>query len=88
MSYTAKQKKVMTAAFQRAWRTLLEEERITAKNIERIPTMLLVAIVDAAQTGEQDELLLAQAAVHKIVVDEHGRPEQAWRKSSIPKRLH
>jgi hypothetical protein len=51
----------MTAAFQRAWKVLLREERITAQNIEFIPTMLM-----EAHTGERDELLLAAAALGRM----------------------
>ena len=61
---------IMTAAFRRAWKTLLVDERITAQNIESIPTMLMEAIVDAAQAGERDEQLLAAAALGRMASDE------------------
>jgi hypothetical protein len=41
MSFSREQRLIMSAAFRRAWRTLLAEERITAQNIEVIPTMLM-----------------------------------------------
>jgi hypothetical protein len=93
MSFTAKERKFMTGAFQRAWKTLLKERRVTVGNIEQVPTMLLAAIVDAARNGERDETLLAQAAIHKIAVYEQDQLERVWRsssnlKSSSLKRLH
>ena len=64
---------IMTAAFRRAWKTLFMDERITAQNIESIPTMLMEAIVDAAQDGERDEQLLAAAALGRMA--NHERDE-------------
>ena len=61
VSFSREERLMMTAAFRRAWKTLLVEERITAQNIEFIPTILMEAIVDAAHAGERDELLLASA---------------------------
>ena len=72
----------MTAAFRRAWKTLLEEERITAQNIESIPTMLMEAIVDAAHAGERDEQLLASAALGRMANHERDEFESALRVSS------
>ena len=70
MSFSREQRLIMTAAFRRAWKTLLVDERITAQNIESIPTMLMEAIVDAAQAGERDEQLLAAAALGRMASDE------------------
>src|SRR4051812_49374048 len=53
VSFSREERLKMTAAFQRAWKVLLADERITAQNIEYIPTMLMEAIVDAAHTGER-----------------------------------
>jgi hypothetical protein len=52
------QKQIIVAAFQRGWRTLLREERVTCHNIEKIAASLLCGIFDAAQGGEQDEIAL------------------------------
>ena len=88
MSFTAKERKAMTAAFQRAWRTLLKQQRVTSKNIERIPKLLMAAIVDAAHKGERDELRLAEAAVHRIAVHEHNELERLRRNVSNDKTVH
>lgn len=70
MSFTAKERMAMTRAFQAAWRSLLKDERITAQNIERAPTMLMEAIVDAAHAGERSELNLAAAAIARMTMYE------------------
>ena len=77
---------IMTAAFRRAWKALLVEERITAQNIEFIPTILMEAIVDAAHAGERDEQLLASAALGRISNHERDELESGLRISSD--RLH
>ena len=66
MSFSREERLIITAAFQRAWKTLLVEERITAQNIEFIPTLLMEAIVDAAHAGERDERRLASAALVRM----------------------
>ena len=73
MAFSRDERLIMTAAFRRAWKTLLVDERITAQNIESIPTMLMEAIVDAAQDGERDEQLLAAAALGRMA--NHERDE-------------
>ena len=78
----------MTAAFQRAWRTLLKEQRVTSKNIERIPKLLMAAIVDAAHKGERNELRLSEAAVHRIAIYEHNELARLRRNSSNDKTVH
>jgi len=69
----------MTAAFQRALKALLLDERITAQNIEHIPTMLMEAIVDAAHTGERDERRLAAAALGRMANYERDELENCLR---------
>ena len=66
MSFSRKERMLMAAAFQCAWKALLADERITAQNIEFIPPMLMEAIVDAAHTGERDEERLTAAALSKM----------------------
>ena len=86
MSFSREERLIMTAAFRRAWKTLLVEERITAQNIELIPTMLMEAIVDAAHAGERDEHLLAVAALGRMANHERDELESGLRVSSD--RLH
>ena len=86
MSFSREQRLIMSAAFRRAWRTLLVEERITAQNIEVIPTMLMDAIVDAAHAGERDELRLAAAALNRMANHERDDFESGLPASSD--RLH
>lgn len=74
MSFSAKERLRMTRAFQRAWKALLKEERITAQNIERAPTLLMEAIVDAAYGGERNERNLAVAAVARMTLYEREAP--------------
>src|SRR5947208_14147098 len=73
VSFSREVRLTMTAAFRRAWKTLLVEERITAQNIEFIPTILMEAIVDATHASERDELLLASAALVRMA--NHERDE-------------
>ena len=86
MSFSREERLIMTAAFRRTWKILLVEERITAQNIEFIPTMLMEAIVDAADAGERDEQLLAAAAIGRMANYERDELESGLRVSSD--RLH
>ena len=86
VSFSREERLMMTAAFRRAWKTLLVEERITAQNIEFIPTILMEAIVDAAHADERDELLLASAALGRMANYERDELESGLRVSSD--RLH
>jgi len=82
VSFSREQRLIMTAAFRRAWKTLLVEERITAQNIEFIPTTLMEAIVDAVQAGERDEQLLAAAALGRMANHEREESESGVHVSS------
>ena len=62
MPFTAKERQLLTRAFQNAWKALLQNQRITVQNIERAPTMLMEAIVEAAHAGERDEIRIFTAA--------------------------
>ena len=86
MTFGQKERLTMTAAFQRAWKALLVDERITAKNIEFIPTILMEAIVEAAHTGERDELLLTATALARMAKYERDELESSLRVSYD--RLH
>lgn len=79
MSFSRNERLMMTTAFQRAWLTLLKEERVTAENIARAPTLLMEAIVDAAHSGERDELSLARAALHRMTAYERDELEAGLR---------
>lgn len=62
MEITSNQSILIGSAFQRGWRTLLREERVTAKNIEDIAGKLLRGILAAVVEGEKNELsVVAQA---------------------------
>jgi hypothetical protein len=71
MSFSREQRLIMSAAFRRAWRTLLVEERITAQNIEVIPTMLMDAIV----TRRTPANAMSSAS--------QPRPSTEWRTKSV-----
>jgi len=86
VSFSREERLMITAAFRRAWKTLLVEERITAQNIEFIPTILMEAIVDAAHAGERDELLLASAALGRMANHERDELDSGLHVSSD--RLH
>jgi hypothetical protein len=45
----------------------------------RAPTLLMQAIVDAAHEGERDELLLADAALHRMAAYERDELEDSSR---------
>jgi hypothetical protein len=62
------EKKTMTVpvllnALQIAWVSLLRDESITDYNISTAPLTLVAAVLEASTEGEQDEQLLAQAAL-------------------------
>ena len=54
---------VLLNALQIAWVSLLRDESITDCNISTAPLTLVAAVLEAATKGEQDEHLLAQAAL-------------------------
>jgi hypothetical protein len=60
---TDQQINVVEGAFQRGWRTLLREERVTARNIETISASLLKGILLAVQAGEQNEIVIMAAGL-------------------------
>lgn len=79
MTFSKADRLLMTHAFQRAWLQLLRHERVTVSNIERVPTLLMEAIVDSAHDGERDELLLAQAALNRMAAYERDELEDSLR---------
>jgi hypothetical protein len=52
------EKTIILTAFSRGWRALLREKRVTARNIETIASDLLIGILEAADAGEKNEIVL------------------------------
>jgi hypothetical protein len=78
--------RAVTAAFNRGWRQLLKEERVTAKNIDTIAGALLAGIFRAAQNGQLNEIvLLAEGMEHVKLAEADG-----WRTTdqTLRPRLH
>ena len=75
----------VTTAFNRGWRQLLKEERVTAKNIDTIAGALS-GIFRAAQNGQRSEIvLLAEGLEHVKLAEADG-----WRTTdqTLRPRLH
>ena len=49
---------IILMAFSRGWRALLREQRVTARNIETLASDLLMGILEAAEAGEKNEIVL------------------------------
>jgi hypothetical protein len=56
----------LVGAFQTAWLSLLHDERVLANNVDRLPGLLMGAVLDAAAEGESDEEKLAAAALSRL----------------------
>lgn len=57
----------LVGAFQSAWLTLLHDERVFAGNVDRLPGLLMGAVLDsAAAHGGLDEDRLAAAALQRL----------------------
>jgi hypothetical protein len=56
----------LVGAFQSAWLSLLRDERLLASNIDRLPGLLMSAVLDAASDGMSDEEKLAEAALSRL----------------------
>ena len=57
---------LLVGAFQTAWLSLLEDERLETSNIDRLPGLLMSAILESARGGERDEEKLAAAALRRL----------------------
>ncbi len=57
---------VLVAAFQTAWLSLLQDERVLASNVDRLPGLLMSAVLDAACENVSDEQQLASAALARL----------------------
>jgi hypothetical protein len=57
---------MLVGAFQTAWLSLLHDERLLASNIDRLPGLLMSAVLDAASDGASDEEQLANAALGRL----------------------
>jgi hypothetical protein len=56
----------LVGAFQTAWLALLQDERLVASNVDRLPGLLMSAVLDAASEGVSDEDRLAAAALGRL----------------------
>lgn len=61
---------LIVGAFQKAWLSLLNGEEVTEDNIERLPGMLMAAVLEAARAGERDCERLAAAGLQRLEVYE------------------
>jgi hypothetical protein len=68
---------LLTRAFRRAWKALLRQERVSAQNVERVPIVLMEAIVEGIQTGERKERSLAAAAMARMMLYEQETREDS-----------
>jgi hypothetical protein len=75
----------IVAAFERGWRTLLREERVTAQNIDKIAGALLIGILEAVDAGEQNEIVLMARGVHRA--RRHDKRSRTSRSYEL-RRLH
>jgi hypothetical protein len=57
---------MLVGAFQTAWLSLLQDERVLASNVDRLPGLLMGAVLDVAADGESDEEKLAEAALGRL----------------------
>jgi hypothetical protein len=51
----------LVGAFQTAWLALLQDERLVASNVDRLPGLLMSAVLDAASEGADEDRLAAAA---------------------------
>jgi hypothetical protein len=56
----------LVGAFQTAWLSLLQDERLLASNVDRLPGLLVSAVLDAASEGISNEEQLAAAALTRL----------------------
>jgi len=68
---------LLCGAFHRAWATLLLDEKLTANNMEEMPSLLLGAILDAAIPGNLSERALAAAGLVRLAEYEKELEEEA-----------
>ena len=57
---------VLVGSFHRAWVTLLRDEQVTFENIERVPALLVAAILGAAADTPMTEDELATVALAQL----------------------
>jgi hypothetical protein len=57
---------LLVGAFQSAWLSLLQDERVLAGNVDRLPGLLMTAVLDAASDHGGDEERLAAAALRQL----------------------
>ena len=60
----------LVGAFQAAWLTLLQDEQLEPGNIERLPVLLMTAILETAPANSGDEARWVDAALDRLAVYE------------------
>jgi hypothetical protein len=70
---------VLVGAFQTAWVSLLNAQRVNQHNIGQLPTLLMTAILNAASNGENDEEKLAAMGLSQLVRLESERDTALYR---------
>ena len=60
----------LVAAFQAAWLSLLEDEQLETGNIERLPALLMSAILETAAANSGDEEQWVDAALDRLAMYE------------------
>ena len=77
MTYQSYQEiELCRTAYQIAWRALLREKRLTAKNIETLPSQLMTAVMLVSMTADSNAERVAEAALSRMEFSEReGRGE-------------
>jgi hypothetical protein len=70
ISMSSEQLLQVVEAFQSAWLTLLSEERVRAENIDRLPALLVSAVLETARLKESETEDLATAALRRLTLYE------------------
>jgi len=67
MTYRSYQEiELCRTAFQIAWRVLLREKRLTAKNMETLPGQLMTAVMLVSMTADSNAERIAEAALSRM----------------------
>jgi hypothetical protein len=79
MTYRSYQEiELCRTAFLIAWRALLREKRLTAKNMETLPGQLMTAIMLVSMTADGNAERVAEAALSRMeFFEREGRGELA-----------
>jgi hypothetical protein len=63
---TAQQVMLCVAAFEAAWVRLLSENRVRDENIEKLPTLIVAAVLEDFANGELEQNALAAGALARV----------------------